>query len=238
VFDPAAGFAFRDLAGLYVGPREALLAICIDPTPTPTGRRRTPAPGADRTAPRTPARAKGRDERGERGERGERRPGDRRLALLLEAIDLVVDTDGDRELAPLPELDPRLSASHEAQALIDFLERIDRSVAEHLEIHLVIDRRASCRLPELREWFRRRPRVHVHFTVDHRRWQERALAWLRYAAQLQEQWCAPRSALALEAALHRFVLRPPPGPRAFGWSRSADETLTSLARYLLHRDRR
>lgn len=217
VFGPNGGFAFRDIAGLYVGPHEAVLAICVDPAPVRRGRRSAKSTS---TPPMT----------------GKRRLGERRLELLLEAIDLVVDTAGDRDVDATTAHGQPVHA--EAESLLSFLDRIDRSVSEDLEIHLVIDRRASCRRPELREWFRRRPRIHVHFTAGHQRWRERALAWLRYAAELQERLCAPQSALALEAALHRFVLRPPAAPRAFGWARSADETLTSLARYLLHRDRR
>ena len=219
IFDPAGGFAFRDLAGLYVGSSESILAICVDPKPLqrrPAGCSIDPQPSSQTS---------------------EYRGRDRRLGLLLAAIDLVVDSDGLRELGGLHESTPRPNAELQAESLLGFLDRIDRSVTDDLEIHLIIDRRASCRRPELREWFRLRPRIHVHFTSDHRRWRERALAWLRYAAELQERWNAPRSALALEAALHRFVLRPPTWPRAFGWSRSADETLTSVARYLLHRDR-
>ncbi|MEZ4385408.1 MAG: hypothetical protein R3A79_29035 [Nannocystaceae bacterium] len=207
LFDPAA-VAFRDLAGLFVGPHESALAICVDPRPRPT-RRAAP----QRAAKQAP------------------RPHDRRLALLLEAIDLVVDSASDREAVPPTE------AAISAAPLLEFLDRLDRSVAEELEIHLVIDRRASCRLPALREWFRRRPRFHVHFTASHRRWRERALAWLTYAAAVQERQAAPSSALALEAALRRFVLQPPAQPRAFGWARSADEHLTRLARYLLGRER-
>jgi len=220
VFDPNGGFAFRDIAGLYVGPDEAVLAICVDPSPVRRGRRTPPKSASP--LPMT----------------GKRRLGERRLALLLEAIDLVVDTAGDRDVDVATVREQEHPQQAEAESLLDFLDRIDRSVSEDLEIHLVIDRRASCRRPELREWFRQRPRIHVHFSAGHQRWRERALAWLRYAAELQERWCAPQSALALEAALHRFVLRPPVAPRAFGWARSADETLTSLARYLLHRDRR
>ncbi len=220
VFDPNGGFAFRDVAGLYVGPDEAVLAICVDPSPVRPGRAKL----TEGASPQPVT--------------GARRHGTRRLELLLEAIDLVVDTAGDRDIDVTTTDRQGAPARGEAESLLGFLDRIDRSVSEELEIHLVIDRRASCRSPELREWFRLRPRIHVHFTAGRQRWRERALAWLRYAAELQERWCAPQSALALEAALHRFVLRPPVAPRAFGWARSADETLTSLARYLLHRDRR
>ncbi len=219
LFDPAGGFAFRDLAGLYVGPDESVLAICVDPKPAKQ------RPGSCAVDPRLSAEA---------SEHGDR---DRRLGLLLEAIDLVVDSAGDREAGGLDRQHQRPDRAPQIEPLLCFLNRIDLSISEDLEIHLIIDRRASCRRPILREWFRLRPRIHVHFTTDHRRWRERALAWLRYAAELQERWSAPRSALALEAALRRFVLRPPTWPRAFGWSRSADETLTSVARYLLHRER-
>jgi hypothetical protein len=207
LFDPDGGVVFRDLAGLFVGPHESVLAVCVDPRPRPPKRGLAAAR--------------------ERGDRRAPRPHDRRLALLLEAIDLVVDGPGEREDPPTADAAP----------LLEFLERLDLSIAEDLEIHLVIDRRASCRRPEVREWFRKRPRFHVHFTASHRRWRERALAWLTYAAAVQERTAAPRSALALEAALRRFVLQPPALPRAFGWARSADENLTRLARYLLRRER-
>ncbi|MCB9566877.1 MAG: hypothetical protein H6710_06630 [Myxococcales bacterium] len=205
LFDPASCGSFRELAGLFVGPHERALVVCVDGRAAP----------ARPTGAAQPA-----------GDPGATIPGhdERRLALLLEAICLVVERDEGEAIDPRP--------------LLDFLAAIERAVPEELEVHLILDRRASVRDREVQAWFRARSRYHVHFASDHQRWRERALAWLRVAAARQARWRAPSSVLSLESALQRFILRPPADGRAFGWSPSADENLTSLARFLLHRRRR
>lgn len=219
IFEPRRSAAFHELVGVFVGPQESVLCLCVD------ARSGAPVAGAGagegagegEAAPATAAQA-----------REERRQG-----LLLEAVAAVTgaadEAAGEVDAIPDPAL-----ADAGVRALIDLLDRLDRAVPPGLDVHLIVDRRASCRSPEVRAWFQGRRRFHVHFARDHRRWRERALTWLRFAARRQRVLGAPRSTLLLESAMQRFVRRAPAGA-VFTWTRSGDELLTLLARFLVRR---
>ncbi len=152
------------------------------------------------------------------------------------------DVGGDGRLGRLVEiLDGMVAGSRteeqgQVTRLLDFLGAIDRAVPEELDVHLIVDRRASCRALEVREWLMLRRRFHLHFASDHGRWLARARAWVDFAERRQQAWRAPRGTLALERAIEAHLARGVGG--GFQWTRSADETLTNLARFVVRRGAR
>jgi hypothetical protein len=119
---------------------------------------------------------------------------------------------------------------------LEFLAAVERSAPEELEIHLIVDRRASCRAPAIRDWLLQRRRFHVHFASDHARWLARACGWLAFAEQRAAAMRAPLGTWPLEQAV-MTRLREASAAGPFGWTRSADESLTNFARFLARRRR-
>lgn len=146
--------------------------------------------------------------------------GDGRLGRLVEILDGMVAGSRTEEQDP-------------AARLLEFLGAIDRAVPEELDVHLIVDRRASCRALEVREWLMLRRRFHLHFASDHGRWLARARAWIDFAERRQQTFGERRGTLALERAIEAHLARGLGG--GFQWTRSADETLTNLARFVLRR---
>ncbi|MBK8263374.1 MAG: hypothetical protein IPK80_18765 [Nannocystis sp.] len=117
---------------------------------------------------------------------------------------------------------------------LEFLAAVERSAPEELEIHLIVDRRASCRAPAIRDWLLQRRRFHVHFASDHARWLARACGWLAFAEQRAAAMRAPLGTWPLEQAM-MTRLREASAAGSFAWTRSADESLTNFARFLARR---
>ena len=59
------------------------------------------------------------------------------------------------------------------QDFLRFLEKIDREIPRHLEIHIVLDR-ATLNVPQIASWFKRRPRYHLHSTPNSESWTREA----------------------------------------------------------------
>ena len=121
-----------------------------------------------------------------------------------------------------------------AARLLGFLEAIDRAAPAELDVHLIVDRRASVRAPEVREWLIARRRFHLHFASDHERWLTRAREWLDFAELRQRSWAAPQGVEGLRVAIERHLGA---GGRPFAWARSEDATLTNFARFVARRGR-
>jgi len=53
---------------------------------------------------------------------------------------------------------------HRHQEFLQFLNHIERSVPEELDIHLVVDNYATHKYPKVKRWLAARPRYYVHYT--------------------------------------------------------------------------
>ena len=59
---------------------------------------------------------------------------------------------------------------HRAKEFIAFLKKIDRLVAKHLDVHLVLDNYATHKTAEVKAWLAKRPRFKTHFTPTSSSW--------------------------------------------------------------------
>jgi transposase len=67
---------------------------------------------------------------------------------------------------------------HRAIEFRKFLNQIDRAVPADLTVHLVLDNYATHKTKEIRAWFLRHPRYHLHFTPTHSSWLNQVERWL------------------------------------------------------------
>ena len=125
-----------------------------------------------------------------------------------------------------------LHRRHRAIEFRKFLVRIDKAVPADLDVHLVCDNYATHNTPEIRTWLARRPRFHVHFTPTGSSWMNQVERWFAYLTCQLLRRSTYRSVRALEASITAWIAGWNASPRPFTWTKTAEEILQSLARYL------
>jgi len=90
---------------------------------------------------------------------------------------------------------------HRAVEFRKFLNQIDRDVPAHLTVHLVLDNYATHKTKEIRAWFLRRPRYHLHFTPTHSSWLNQVARWFALLSQRQIKRGSRSSVRELESAI-------------------------------------
>jgi transposase len=120
---------------------------------------------------------------------------------------------------------------HRAVGFRKFLNQIDAAVPVDLDVHLMVDNCAAHKAPIIRRWLAKRPRYHLHFTPTHASWLNQVERWFGLLSQRQIKRGAHRSVAALEAAIEQFLVAHNDDRKPFGWTKSADEILASIARF-------
>jgi len=191
--------------GLYLNPPEAALVLCVD--------EKTQVQALDRTAPVLPLRPG----LPERATHDYVRHGTTNLYAALDMASGMVIAD--------------MTERHRAVEFRKFLNLINRSVPEDLDVHLVIDNVSTHKTPEIQRWLLRHPRFHLHFTPTYSSWINMVERWF---AELTEKWLrrgTHRSTKELEASIKEWIDRWNDDPRPYLWQKSADEILTTIAAY-------
>jgi transposase len=149
----------RDVVGLYLNPPEAALVLCVD--------EKTQVQALDRTAPVLPLRPG----LPERATHDYVRNGTTNLYAALDMASGKVIAD--------------MTDRHRAVEFRKFLNLINRSVPEDLDVHLIIDNVSTHKTPEIHRWLLRHPRFHLHFTPTYSSWMNMVERWF---AELTEKW--------------------------------------------------
>jgi transposase len=203
--DPLFVEKVRDIVGLYISPPEGALVLCVD--------EKTQVQALDRTSPVLPLRPG----LPERRTHDYERHGTTNLYAALDVASGHVITD--------------MTDRHRAVEFRRFLNLINRSVPEDLDVHLVVDNVSTHKTPEIKRWLLRHPRFHLHFTPTYSSWINLIERWF---AELTTKWLkrgTHRSTKELEASITHWVEHWNEDPKPFVWHKSADEILDSLASY-------
>ena len=203
--DPQFVEKVRDIVGLYINPPEGALVLCVD--------EKSQIQALDRTAPVLPLRPG----LPERRTHDYVRHGTTNLYAALDiASGMVISDMADR---------------HRAQEFRHFLNLINHSVPDELEVHLVVDNSSTHKTPEIHRWLLRHPRFHLHFTPTYSSWLNLVERWF---AELTNKWLrrgTHRSTKELEVAINTWIERWNEEPMPFVWHKTADEILDTLAAY-------
>jgi transposase len=202
--DPLFVEKVRDVVGLYMNPPEKALVLCVD--------EKSQIQALDRTQPTLPLRP------GipERQTHDYKRHG---TTTLFAALNLI---DGNIIAECLPR--------HRHQEFLRFLRRIDRSVPNSLDIHIVLDNYGTHTHETVRNWLEARPRFHLHFTPT-------SASWLnlveRFFAEITERRIRRgtfRSVTELEKAVIDYVRLRNKHPKPFAWTTKASAILRKIRR--------
>jgi transposase len=126
----------------------------------------------------------------------------------------------------------QLHRRHRQQEFLAFLKKIDKNVPTGLDVHVVCDNYGTHKTPAVRAWLDRHPRFHMHFTPTGSSWINQVERWFAYLTGQMIRRGVHKSVQALETDIRAWVQNWNDDPRPFAWTKTAEEILESLARYL------
>jgi transposase len=125
-----------------------------------------------------------------------------------------------------------LHRQHRAVEFKKFLAAIDKAVPDELDVHLVCGNLATHKTPAIRDWLARHPRFHVHFTPAGSSWINQVERWFGFLTDQMIRRGVHKSVQALEKDVRAWIQTWNENPRPFMWTKTAEEILDSLAKYI------
>jgi transposase len=203
--DPLFIDKVRDIVGLYLDPPARALLLSVD--------EKSQIQALDRTAPLLPMRPG----LAERRTHDYVRHGTTSLFVALDVATGRVIGECHRR--------------HRSREFLRFLDTIDHTVSADLDIHLILDNYGTHKTAQVRRWFARHPRFHVHFTPTSASWLNLVERWFATLTEKQIKRGAHRSTRALETAIREYLTISNEAPKPFVWHKTADQILASVARF-------
>ena len=203
--DPLFVEKVRDIVGLYLDPPERAVVLCVD--------EKSQIQALNRFQPILPMMPA----------TPERRSHDyvrHGTTSLFAALDMATG-----------KVIGSLTKRHRASEFKRFLVKIDESVPDDLQVHLVLDNYATHKTPEIKRWLVRHPRFQLHFTPTSGSWLNMVERWFGELTTKKIKRGAHMSVAALEKDIRQWIERWNEDPKAYVWVKTADQILASLARY-------
>jgi putative transposase len=194
----------RDIVGLYLNPPDHALVLCVD--------EKSQIQALNRTQPVLPM--------GLGYVEGVTHDYIRHgTTTLFAALDIATG-------AVFTECKPR----HRHQEFLSFLRRLDASIPEELDVHLIVDNYATHKHPKVRTWLAQRPRYHIHYTPTYSSWLNQVERWFALITQRAIRRGSFRSVKDLIEKIDSFVRHYNRSHRPFVWTATADSILQKIAR--------
>lgn len=206
--DPLFVEKVRDIVGLYLDPPDRAVVLCVD--------EKTQVQALDRTQPLLPMRP---------GQVERRTHDDTRCGTtsLFAALDTKLGT-----------IVGRCFPRHRAVEFRRFLDGVERSVPNGLDVHVVMHNAASHKTKLIRDWFAKRPRWHVHYTPTSSSWINQVERWFALLTDRALRRGVHRSTAELEDAINRYIQATNAEPKPFRWTKNANDILASIQRFCLN----
>jgi transposase len=208
--DPLFVEKVRDVVGLYVAPPAHALVLCVD--------EKSQIQALDRSQPLLPMRPG----------QVERRTHDyirHGTTSLFAALDIATGR-------VIGKCYPR----HRATEFRRFLDEIEKTVPDDLDVHLVMDNYATHKTPLIRNWLAKRPRWQVHLTPTGSSWINQVERFFALLSERQIKRGVHRSVADLQAAITAYIDHHNAEPMPFRWTKSADDILASIERFCRRND--
>jgi transposase/transposase-like protein len=113
-----------------------------------------------------------------------------------------------------------------------FLIAIDKAVPPELGVHLVCDNLSTHKTPAINDWLAKHPRFQLHFTPTGSSWINQVERWFAYLTDQLLRRGVHKSVQALETDVRAWINDWNQHPKPFVWTKTAEEILDSLARYI------
>ena len=202
--DPNFKEKVTDIVGLYLNPPDKALVLSVD--------EKSQIQALDRTQPGLPMK---------KGRAGTMTHDYKRngTTTLFAALDVATGQ-------VIGECLPR----HRAKEFIRFLKKIDRVVAKHLELHLIVDNYTTHKTKEVKAWLDKHPRFRLHFTPTSSSWLNLVERFFAEISGKRIRRGVFKSVVELEAAIHDYLAKHNAAPKPFVWTKTADAILEKYAR--------
>jgi len=125
-----------------------------------------------------------------------------------------------------------LHRRHRSTEFKKFLAKIDATVPDHLDVHLICDNYSTHKHPTVTTWLTAHPRFHLHFTPTYSSWINQVERFFGLITADLLVRSDHRSVQALEKDIRAWVSAWNDNPKPFIWTKSADQILASLGRLL------
>jgi transposase len=124
----------------------------------------------------------------------------------------------------------RTEARHTHAEWLRFLKQIDRETPRELDIHLVVDNYCTHKHQKVKDWLKKHPRFHVHFTPT-------SSSWLnlveRFFADITQECIRDgsfESVSRLEKAIHAYIEERNAKPKPYRWVAEGKSILEKINR--------
>lgn len=202
--DPQFVEKLRDVVGLYLDPPERAVVFSFE--------EKSQIQALDRTQPGLPLKP---------GRAGTMTHDYKRhgTTTLFAALDVATGS-------VLHECMPR----HRHQEFLRFLRKMDKSVPEELDIHVILDNYGTHKHEKVERWLERHPRVHFHFVPTSASWLNLVELLFNELERRQLKRLAVTHVQELIDAVTSYLDRRNEDPVPFVWTASADKILRKVRR--------
>ena len=202
--DPDLIEKIRDVVGLYLNPPVAAVVFAVDEKPQIQALNRT-APTLP-MLPTTPARATHDYERNG-------------TVDLFAALNI-----GSGEVIT------NIEKRHRAIEFRKFLNQIDKTVPDGLDVHLIVDNLSTHKTPAIERWLKAHPRFELHFTPTSSSWLNLVERWFSELTTKLLRRSAHANTRELSNDIVAWAEAWNDNPRPYIWHKTADEILESIKR--------
>ena len=119
---------------------------------------------------------------------------------------------------------------HRHQEWIKFLRLIDEQTPRDYDLHLIVDNYATHKHPKVKNWLKRHPRFHVHFTPTSSSWLNLIERWFREITDKRIRRSAFHSVESLIKAIMDYIAAHNKNPKTFHWTAKAENILAKVRR--------
>jgi transposase len=121
---------------------------------------------------------------------------------------------------------------HRAVEFKKFLIAIDKAVPAELDVHLICDNLSTHKTPAINDWLAKHPRFQLHLTPTGSSWINQVERWFGFLTDQLLRRGVHKSVQALEKDVRDWIKNWNDDPKPFEWTKTAEEILDSLARYI------
>ncbi len=124
----------------------------------------------------------------------------------------------------------RWATRHRHQEVLRFLRTLEENVPADLDVHVVMDNYASHKHQKVRNWFKRHPRFHAHFTPTYSSWLNQVERWFALITQRAIRRGSFTSTKQLGQKIDAFVKAHNREADPFAWTATAESIFAKLSR--------
>jgi len=194
----------HDVVGLYMNPPERAVVLCVD--------EKSGIQAIDRTQPSMPV-----------------LPNSPATASHDYIRNGTVDLFAALNIGT-GEVITSIEKRHRAIEFRKFLNQIDKTVPEDLDVHLIADNLSAHKTPSIQRWLKTHPRFTIHFTPTSSSWLNLVERWFSELTTKLLQRSAHANTRQLSDDILAWAETWNDNPRPYVWTKTADQILESIKR--------